>query len=220
MKYAKQLIVLIGFFCVFSVHAGSFEDFFVAVKRNEAEAVSQLIARGFDANAVNEAGDSAVLIAVREPSPAVLAVLLRIKRINVDLRNAKDETALMLAALRGDAAVVGQLLALDADVNKPGWAALHYAATSGHTDIMKTLLARHAYIDAESPNKSTPLMMAAMYGSPEAVKLLLDEGADAGLKNEQGLSALDFAAQAKRPDAERMLKAVQPRTQQLAPGRW
>jgi ankyrin repeat protein len=33
------------------------------------------------------------------------------------------------------------------------------------------------------------------------VKLLLDEGADPMLKNQLGLTALDFAQQASRPDA-------------------
>jgi hypothetical protein len=51
-------------------------------------------------------------------------------------------------------------------------------------------------------------MMAAMYGSPEAVKLLLDEGADITMKNEQGMTALDFAKRGNRPDAIQMLTAA------------
>ena len=44
--------------------------------------------------------------------------------------------------------------------------------------MMRLLLEESAYIDATSPNGTTPLMMAARYGSPEAVKLLLEEGAE------------------------------------------
>ena len=40
---------------------------------------------------------------------------------------------------------------------------------------------------------TTPLMMAAHYGTAKAVKLLLEEGADPRIKNSLGLSALDFA---------------------------
>ena len=47
----------------------------------------------------------------------------------------------------------------------------------------------------------TPLMMAAMYGSSDAVKLLLDEGADTAMKNQQGMTALEFAQRGRRPDA-------------------
>jgi ankyrin repeat protein len=49
-------------------------------------------------------------------------------------------------------------------------------------------------------------MMAAQYGTPAAVKLLLDAGADPHLKNSLGLTALDFATQAERPDAVKLLK--------------
>ena len=52
-------------------------------------------------------------------------------------------------------------------------------------------------------------MMASMYGTPEAVKLLLEEGADPNLKNQQGLTALQFAQRASRPDAvEALTKAI------------
>ena len=50
-----------------------------------------------------------------------------------------------------------------------------------------------AYIDAEAPNGNTPLMMAARYSSPRAVKLLLEEGADPNVKNYAGQTALDLA---------------------------
>jgi ankyrin repeat protein len=59
--------------------------------------------------------------------------------------------------------------------------------------MIKLLLENHAYIDTESPNKTTPLMMAAQYGTAQAVKLLIEEGADITLKNEIGMTALDFS---------------------------
>jgi hypothetical protein len=61
-------------------------------------------------------------------------------------------------------------------------------------------------------------MMASMYGSPEAVKLLLDEGADLSLKNQQGMTALDFADRGKRPDAIELLTKAQRR--KFSTGRW
>jgi hypothetical protein len=75
---------------------------------------------------------------------------------------------------------------------------------------MKLLLEKYAYIDAESPNQTTPLMMAAMYGTFESVRLLVDAGADVLLKNEQGLTALDFATRANRADGMAYLaKAIE-----------
>jgi ankyrin repeat protein len=138
----------------------------------------------------------------------VISVLLGSSKVNVEPRTEQDESPLMLAALKGLTDLCRQLIALGADVNKPGWTPLHYAATNGHLATMELLLDEHAYIDAASPNGTTPLMMAAHYGTPAAVKLLLDGGADPALKNEQGLSAIDFAQRASRSDVAELIAAV------------
>ena len=85
------------------------------------------------------------------------------------------------------------LIARGADVNREGWTPLHYAATKGHREMMRLLLENDAYIDSESGNGTTPLMMAAFSKSPLAVKLLLEEGADPTLVNNGNASALDIA---------------------------
>ena len=140
------------------------------------------------------------------------------EKTTVESRNAADESPLMLASLKGLLPVVVKLIERGADVNKPGWAPLHYAATKGHLDVMNVLLENHAYIDAASPNGTTPLMMAAMYGTPSAVKLLLEAGADPALKNIQGLTAIDFAQRDKRLDSAEIIAAFV-RSQQPK-GKW
>jgi ankyrin repeat protein len=49
-------------------------------------------------------------------------------------------------------------------------------------------------------------MMAAMYGSPEAVKFLIQAGADLTLKNQQGMTALDFAVRGQRANARELIE--------------
>lgn len=205
---------------VFSVaQADSFNDFFRAVRSDNASGVESLLRRGFDPNTRDERGLTGLLIALREPSPRVIQVLLASPQTNVELRNGNDESPLMLAAIKGQMDLVKQLIARDADINKPGWTALHYAASSGQVEIMRLLLEKHAFIDAQSPNGTTPLMMAAMYGSPESVRLLLEEGADASMKNQQNMSAIDFATQGRRPDAIELLKTVA-RAKRPSDGKW
>ncbi|MES2530232.1 MAG: ankyrin repeat domain-containing protein [Pseudomonadota bacterium] len=202
-----------------SAHAGSFEDYFRAVHADNPGAIRNLLNRGFDPNTRDERGQTGLLIALREPSPKVIDVLLSSPQTDVNARNASDESPLMLAAIKGQSDLVDKLLTRDAAVNKPGWTPLHYAASSGQLSIMKTLLDKYAFIDAQSPNGTTPLMMAAMYGSSESVKLLIEEGADPLMKNELGMTALSFAQQGKRPDAIEMLTAAM-RAKQPAGGKW
>ena len=221
LRFAAYLLVAAQ---VSIASAGSYEDFFAAIQRDDARVVQDLLRRGFDPNTPAPDGRPGLMIAVRAPAPKVAQVLIAWPETRVDPRNANDETPLMLAALEGQTEIVRQLIARDADVNKPGWAPLHYAATHGHLAIMELLLEHHAFIDAQSPNGTTPLMMAAHYGTPAAVKLLLEAGADIDMRNQLGLSALDFANRGNRKDAAELISAELNRRRQgaerLPGGRW
>jgi ankyrin repeat protein len=207
--FSKKSLVLIGLFLYSSfAFSGSYDDFFKAIRIDDGPAIQRLLVRGFDPNTLDEHGRPALLLALQVPSPKAAEVLVRSPQIRVEQRNDKDESPLMLAALRGQKALVELLIERDADVNKTGWTPLHYAASGGHAEVAKLLLSHSAYIDAESPNGTTPLMMAAMYGSSEVVKLLLDEGADRDHKNQLGMTALDFAKQGSRKDAIAILQAL------------
>jgi hypothetical protein len=226
MKKPEKNIVfkgLLAFLMMISttVWANSFDDFFSAVKRDDVSAVRQLAQRGFDLNTRNEAGEHALFLSLRDDAPAVSSFLLGQDKVQVEARPGQDESPLMMAALKGRLGVAKRLIERKAEVNKPGWTPLHYAATNADAEslpMVRLLLEHHAYIDAESPNGTTPLMMAAHYGHPSVVKLLLEEGADPMLKNQQGLSAIDFANRAQRAESAEIIaasvRARQPR------GRW
>ena len=204
----KKFLVLIGFIAGNGfVQAGSYEDFFKAVQMDDVRTVQSLLQRGFDPNTVNPQGVPALIVAVKEPSLKVAQLLASWPKAKTEVRNENDESALMLAALKGYFPLVKLLVENDADVNKPGWTPLHYAASRGHVPVITHLLEHSAYIDAESPNGTTPLMMAAMYGSPESVKALIQAGADPTLRNQLGLSALDFAVRGQRQNSIELMQA-------------
>jgi uncharacterized protein len=213
--WMKKSLVVVTLIAMPIAHAGAYEDFFAAIKADDTKALVNLLFRGFDPNTVDPDGVSGLVLAAREGSLKAADLLLSQNKTKIELRTPQDENALMMAALGGHTQLAKVLIDKGADVNKPGWTPLHYAATKGHVVILKMLLEKHAYIDAESPNKTTPLMMAAMYGTPEAVKLLIEEGADSSLKNEQGLTALDFAQRASRSDSIKLLEQAQKAEQAL-----
>ena len=208
-KNFTKSIVLIGLLSIFKLSsAGAYDDFFRAVVADDVRTVQGLLLRGFDPNTVNPQGVPALIQAMKVPAPKVAELLAGWPKTQVDVRNAQDETPLMLAALRGQLDLVKKLVERDADVNKTGWTPLHYAATGGHLRAMAFLIGAGADVNAESPNGTTPLMMAAMYGNDATVKLLLESGAHAETRNDQGLSAEDFAMRAGREDSAKLIRQV------------
>ena len=209
MRNALKSLVLIVF-SLFSnwSKAGSYEDYFKAIPLDDVRTVTQLLQRGFDPNTIGPKGLHGLFLAVQSDALKTATVLIHWPKTQIEWRSEKDESALMLASIKGQVDLVHQLIAKDADVNKPGWTPLHYAASGAKPQIMRILLEHSAYIDAESPNGSTPLMMAAMYGNAECVKILLDAGADPSLKNQLGLTASDFARQVARLDSLSLIEAA------------
>ena len=207
IKYFRFIFYLVVYIGYSSALSGSYDDFFKAIKEDNPVVLSNLMNRGFDVNTISPQGEYALILAFREPRLKAARVLIGWPNLNAEVRSAQDESPLMLAALHGLLAECQGLIERGADVNKPGWAPLHYAATNGHLAVMQLLIDESAYLDAESPNGSTPLMMAAHYGTPSAVKLLLESGADPTLKNNLGLSAIDFAQQANRVESAAIISA-------------
>lgn len=201
VRRAVKVVCSLIFMGVSLANAGSYDDFFRAIRQDNPAKMEELLSRGFDANTVNTNGQYGLYIALGDGALKVAKTLINWSQTDVNKLNLKDESPLMLAALKENLELVQMLIQRGADVNKTGWAPLHYAASKGNLEIVALLVENSAYIDAESPNGTTPLMMAAMYGTPATVGFLLQEGADPQLKNQRGMTALQFAQQGNRPDS-------------------
>lgn len=186
----------------------SYREWFEAVRVDDVRRVQALHARGFDPNSVEpERFDTALILSVRLKSSKVFSALLQAPDVNLNARSLNGDTALMIAAYLPDIPRALALITRGVEINRPGWTALHYAAASGSIPIIQRLLDESAFIDAESPNKTTPLMMAARSGHAAVVKLLLEEGADPTLKNEADMLAADFARAQGFKELGRLLDA-------------
>lgn len=122
------------------------------------------------------------------------------QNVNINTRDERNNTALILAARGGYLDIVSLLLDKKADVEakygktklalESGNTALMFAAYGGQDEIVKALLANGADINAKNNFDNTALLLAAYRGQTEIVKLLLENGADINAKNRSGDTAL------------------------------
>lgn len=166
--------------------------FWRAIETNDINALRTELMRGANPNARHPDHGPAIVAAARFKSFDVVRVLASLNATDVDAASVADETALMLVSTLGDRRSFDALLQRGAQVNRPGWTALHYAASGGQLELVKVLIEQHAFIDAQSPNNTTPLMMAARMRALPVVQYLIDQGADPSLRNQAGLDAAAY----------------------------
>jgi len=199
--------------------------FFQAVQSGNASKVAALLdADASLANAKNEKGQSAVLLAVYTGRKEIRDLLLA-RGVALELHEAAaagqlarvkqivDQDAALannvspdgfpvfaLAAVFGHRDVAEYLFANGADVNAvatngTGYNALTGAVASGHTSIVAWLLANGANPNYRYGDGYSPLLTAAANGHLGIVSLLLASGADLHAKTNDGKTALSFAGE-------------------------
>ncbi len=129
--------------------------------------------------------------------------------VEPDWSGPRGNTALIVAALRGNINTVKILIKAGANVdatNSSGWTALNFAADRGHESIVAFLLKSGAHIDLRRPGEYSALMAAAEKGYIGVVKLLLQKGVYLKARHRNGKTALDFAREAGNQEIIDMLE--------------
>jgi len=131
---------------------------------------------------------------------------------NLDAVSTTGYTALIIAAAQGRTSVVEYLLQSGADPNLASGdskvSALMYAASSNHVDAMKAIMASDKVdIEARHSNMGTALLEAATSGAGEAVRALVDAGAEVDVKDRDGVTPLMAVASNADRDAQRAVLA-------------
>ena len=122
-----------------------------------------------------------------------------IKRAKYDMVNANGYTALMLAVENDHYMIVSKLLRVGASINAGvGNSAVILASEAGNMEILELLFERYFNVPVEV-NKTgidgyTALMFAAQNSHLEAVKFLIDKGADIHAASTSNETAIDLAA--------------------------
>ncbi|MFZ9430249.1 MAG: ankyrin repeat domain-containing protein, partial [Burkholderiaceae bacterium] len=118
--------------------------------------------------------------------------------IKVDQPNVSNETALMMASLRGLSTWAQRLIDRGAAVNRPGWSPILYVASGGDVPTLRVLLKAGADPHAVNPSGSSALIMAARFGSEDVAMALVAAGADPRSPNPAGQDAVAAARWAGR----------------------
>src|SRR5256714_7519984 len=154
----------------------------IACSRGELARAEGLLASGADVNARDRFGYSALMYAAGGGHSAVVELLLS-SGADVGAKNRNGLTGLDLAAARGHATIAGLLRN----------ARFFHAARDGDVGLLSELLDAGADVNAQHTDGGTALMTAALYDRPEVAAVLLRRGAEAGLHNDAGWTALLIA---------------------------
>jgi ankyrin repeat protein len=187
-----------------------------AVKVADRPLVEKLLAAGADPEAPNADGQTVLMLAARTGSTDIAQLLID-SGADVNAReNWRGQTALIWAADSRFPAIVDLLIAHGADVDfraesfdwpsqitsepraqyRPvgGLTPLLYAARSGCTQCVASILDAGADIDRPTPEGMTPLMIAIDNEALDTAALLLDRDANPHLWDWYGRTALYVAA--------------------------
>jgi hypothetical protein len=168
--------------------------FGVAIEAGDIDAARKWLDEGLPPNFLADRIGSGLMIGAWEGNIAMME-LFHARGADVHQTNRYGEQALQLAAWKGRLEAVRWLLERGAAVNRPGkeWGPLLYAVFAGHREVARLLLARGADVNAQAPNGSTVLMMAAREGHEDLAEALIEAGADPRPANDWGDTALTWA---------------------------
>jgi ankyrin repeat protein len=181
-------------------------ELFLAIGRNDAAAVKDLLTRGASPNARNSLDMSALTWAAATGNVEIVKTLLA-AGAEVNAPSALGGP-LTLAAATGGPAVTRLLIQHKADISalKPDrTSVLMLAARNGDPETIRLLLARKADVAAADNHGTTALSYAAREGNVEAARLLLDAGAKVDAADADGWTPLMHAAVNGRADTVTLL---------------
>ena len=160
----------------------------------------------------NDAGVCALHMAIGKNNLGLLEMLIQ-RNADIFIQNKNGTNGLMIAAASNYESVLRALLDYEPaksgmlvhETDKENLTALHYAARSGHVNIIRILLQNDANAHVKSVRGMTPLHFAALGGHSDTVTLLLHLGFSNYDLTEGGKNA-EYFAEGAGGKVQRVLK--------------
>ncbi len=189
---------------------GKRRELVAAVEHNDAATLKDLLSKGGDVNARDDAGETLLMKGATQGQLDLVNILLKYKAdVKAKSLDSSGYTALVRAAEAGHADVVKALLDAGADPNvkiNQGYTALaragsgQFASEQGAIAVADVLLRHGADPNGKDDFGETELIQVATYGATGIAKLLLDHGSLINARDSAGNTALWRAANNGWPD--------------------
>lgn len=183
-----------------------------AAAEGHKQIVTDLIAAGSNANAVNVVGNTPMHFAAASGTPTVCCILHKSGKADIDAQNSKGQTPQHIATLEGCASSLLNLLNLHADPtikDNKGNTCLHLAIKGGQIELVNILLLDPRTDPSISDDdENTVLHLALKLGHFNLIPMMLPRARDLTKQNSSGCTVIIEAIKNQLEEmAIEMLKA-------------
>ncbi len=207
------VFVMTGF-----VSADDKKELFRAIGKRDIQTVENLLGNGVDINIRDRAGRTPLCAAASAANPQIMDFLLE-RGADVNVKDHSGATPLHLAAFERSTDMVRMLLDAGADIearNGRGLTPLNEANRGGGSNlaVVKLLLENGADVNTRCDQLGqTPLHRAAQKSGiiedeREAIRQLLEYGADPDARDKEGNTPLDIAEEKNRTEIVAILEGA------------
>ncbi|EAY17683.1 ankyrin repeat protein, putative [Trichomonas vaginalis G3] len=183
--------------------------FHLACARNNFMIIKLLNHYDVDPNLLNVNDVTPLMLAILRNHSESIDELLNNKRLYLEKRNSKGESALMISISSSKIETIKNLISKGADINTKdnfGFSCLHQAIINRRIDCIEYFLENGKIdINIQANDKWTPLHYAAQFGFADITKILLSHHDIKLVYDENGESPIEIAKKNKRHDVHQLL---------------